>query len=152
MVFISITPEIYLNDLKIFAGGLGVLESDKFYAAGDMDLNYVVLTLLYTDGYISIDFNNDDVIVKSQSIDKSIFDKLIREDVFKITVANREVVVQPWIYRYKKARTVLFEVIEPDDIRRIVSRLYVEDSVEQQFIKYSVLAKSSLYYIILNIV
>ncbi|MEM1675743.1 MAG: glycogen/starch/alpha-glucan phosphorylase [Desulfurococcaceae archaeon] len=151
MVFISITPEIYLNDLKIFAGGLGVLESDKFYAAGDMDLNYVVLTLLYTDGYISIDFNNDDVIVKSQSIDKSIFDKLIREDVFKITVANREVVVQPWIYRYKKARTVLFEVIEPDDIRRIVSRLYVEDSVEQQFIKYSVLAKSSLYYIQNNI-
>ncbi|MEM1845535.1 MAG: glycosyl transferase family 1, partial [Desulfurococcaceae archaeon] len=151
MVFISITPEIYLNDLKIFAGGLGVLESDKFYAAGDMDLNYVVLTLLYTDGYINIDFNNDDVIVKSQSIDKSIFDKLIREDVFKITVANREVVVQPWIYRYKKARTVLFEVIEPDDIRRIVSRLYVEDSVEQQFIKYSVLAKSSLYYIQNNI-
>lgn len=147
MVYISITPEIYLESLKIYAGGLGVLEGDKFSAAGDMGLNYIVLSLLYTEGYTDIDFNNEDVIVKPQQISSSVFDKLIREDVFKISVWNREVSVQPWIYKHGSAKAVLFEVIEPHDIRKITSRLYVEDSIEQQFIKYSVLAKSSLHYI-----
>jgi len=64
MVIVSITPGIYLEGLKTYAGGLGVLEGDKFYGIGDLGLEYIVLTLMYRGGYVGIDFKGEESIIK----------------------------------------------------------------------------------------
>jgi len=56
-VIVSVTPEIALDELYTYAGGLGVLEGDKFYAAARRGLRYYVLTLLYRHGYVSYTFD-----------------------------------------------------------------------------------------------
>jgi len=50
MKIVSITPEIALDDFPVYAGGLGVLEGDKFYAAAASKMSYTVLTFFYPGG------------------------------------------------------------------------------------------------------
>jgi starch phosphorylase len=51
-MIVSITPELGIEGLSIFAGGLGVLEGDKFYAAARLGVPYTVITLFYPEGYV----------------------------------------------------------------------------------------------------
>jgi starch phosphorylase len=44
-LIVSITPEIGIDEIPIYAGGLGVLEGDKFIEASEKGLEYVVITL-----------------------------------------------------------------------------------------------------------
>ncbi len=55
-MIISITPEIGLDELYTYAGGLGVLEGDKFYALSRLGLDYTAMTLLYRGGYVDYVF------------------------------------------------------------------------------------------------
>lgn len=41
----------------------------------------------------------------------------------------------------------LFEVLSPQWASKLVEQVYIEDSVEQQFLKYALLAKAASYYI-----
>jgi len=113
MVVVSITPEIYLEGLKTYAGGLGVLESDKFYAAGDMGLEYLVLTLMYRHGYVNVEFQGEEPVIKPQKHDKEAMKRVRPGEEFKIVLRGEEVYVQPWIYEYKSAKAVLFEAVCP---------------------------------------
>jgi len=56
---VSITPEIALDHGYTFAGGLGVLEGDKFYTAGRLGLDYYVISLLYRSGYIDYSWDEN---------------------------------------------------------------------------------------------
>lgn len=146
MVIVSITPEIYLEGLKTYAGGLGVLEGDKFYAAGDLGLDYVVLTLFYRNGYIDIQFDSDKIIFKPQELSEKDMNLLQPGKQFKILMRGDEVFIQPWIYRYKTAKAVLFEAICPTWARKLTRQVYIEDDYEQTFLKYTLLAKASAHY------
>lgn len=147
MVIVSITPEIYLEGLKTYAGGLGVLEGDKFYEAGDLGLEYIVLTLMHRKGYVDLEFKGEELIIKPQYHGGEAYSKLKPGSSFKIMLRGEEIIVQPWIYKYKSAKTVLFEAVCPMWARRLTERVYVEDSIEHQFLKYAFLAKASSYYI-----
>jgi len=60
-MIISITPELGVDFLKNFAGGLGVLEADKFYAAARLGVSYTVITLFYPEGYVKYREENGDL-------------------------------------------------------------------------------------------
>ncbi|MEM1933863.1 MAG: glycosyltransferase [Desulfurococcaceae archaeon] len=147
MVIVSITPEIYLEGLTTYAGGLGVLEGDRFYAAGDMGLDYYVFTLLYRSGYVDIVFDKDKAIFKPQVLNEDVFSKLRASPSFKINLKGEEVIVQPWIYSYKTAKAILFEAVCPLWARKLTERVYVENDHEESFLKYALLAKATLHYL-----
>jgi len=147
MVIVSITPEIYLEGLKTYAGGLGVLEGDKFYGAGDLGLEYIVLTLMYRGGYVDIDFKGEEPIIKPQQHDEKAYKNLKPAPQFKVMLRGEEIIVQPWIYKYKSAKAVLFEAICPMWARHLTDQVYIEDNIEHQFLRYAFLAKAANYYI-----
>ncbi len=147
MVVVSITPEIALDYLKTYAGGLGVLEGDKLYGAGDMGLEYLILTLYYRGGYVSYKFEGEEPIPGPEKQDVRGLRRLRPDEPFTIILRGERIVVQPWVYEYKTARAVLFEAVCPMWARSLTDRVYIEENVEHQFLRYAFLAKASAYYL-----
>ncbi len=147
MVIVSVTPEIALDDLKTYAGGLGVLEGDKFYAAGDMGLDYLALSLFYRGGYVDYVFEGEEPIPRPEKQPRSAWSNIGMLEEFAVSLRGEEVIVRPLVYRYKTARAVLFEAVCPRWARRLTAQAYVDDSVEEQFLRYTLLAKASAYYL-----
>lgn len=147
LVVISITPDLALDEGYTYAGGLGVLEGDKFYAAARLGLDYVVLTLFYRGGYVDYEFHNGEPVPKPQKHPRSFIEKLFPEDEFTVRIRGEEVIVKPWVYRYGTARAVFFEAVCPMWARKLTERIYIEDNLEERFYKYTLLAKASAYYV-----
>lgn len=101
MVVVTITPEICVDDdLKTRIGSLGVLEGDKFYGASDLGLEYVVLTLTYSKGYIDLKFRGEEPIAIPQEQNPRIYSSLYSDEPFKILLRNEEVYIKPWNLAY----------------------------------------------------
>ena len=148
MVIVSITPEIALEKSVNYAGGLGVLEGDKFYAAGDMGLNYLVFSLFYRHGYVKIKVSREgEVELVPEDVSKSFYEDLTPDPELTVTLNNATVYLIPWIYKYKSAKAVLFEAVCPEWARKLTDRLYLEDSEEEKFLKYALLAKATAAYL-----
>ncbi|MFP3216064.1 MAG: glycosyl transferase family 1, partial [Vulcanisaeta sp.] len=91
-VIVSITPDLALDNGYTYAGGLGVLEGDKFYGAARLGLNYYVITLLYRNGYVDYDFDeNDNPIPKPQPQPKSFLDELRLSDTFMVKLRGENI-------------------------------------------------------------
>mgnify|MGYP000353685477 FL=1 len=152
MIIVSITPDIALDVGYTYAGGLGVLEGDKFYAAAKLGLEYVVISILYKNGYISYDFDEDNnPIPLPQPQPKEFIESLILEDEFEVKLRGERVQVRAWTYKLNKARAVFLESISPEWARKLIDRLYIEDSIESKFYKYTLLAKAAASYIRRNL-
>lgn len=148
MVIVSITPEIALEKSVNYAGGLGVLAGDKFYAAGDMGLDYLVLSLFYRHGYVKIDFlPTGEPRLTHEEASRDFFRQLHPEGEFTVKLRNMEVHVIPWSYEYRTAKAVLFEAMCPEWARKLNERVYIEDSEEEKFYKYALLAKAAATYL-----
>ncbi len=147
MVIVSVTPEIALDELYTYAGGLGVLEADKLYTASRMGLDYVVLSIFYRRGYVDYRFDGETPIPIPQRQPREAWRKLDPEEEFAISLRGEEVIVRPWVYSVGSARAVLFEAVCPRWARVLTDQVYVENTVEEQFLRYAFLAKSSAYYI-----
>lgn len=147
MVIVSITPEIALDKSINYAGGLGVLEGDKFYAAGDMGLDYVVLSLYYRRGYTRVSFRGDSIVLEPEEQNPEFIRSLKPGREITIYLNNNQVFIRPWIYEYKTARAVLFEAVCPEQARKLTDRVYIEDSEYEKNLKYVLLAKASVEYI-----
>ncbi|MEM1879996.1 MAG: glycogen/starch/alpha-glucan phosphorylase [Desulfurococcaceae archaeon] len=148
MVIVSITPEIALEGSVNYAGGLGVLEGDKFYAAGDLGLDYLVLSLLYKQGYVKLRFTvHGEPLFEPEELSREFYSKLTPDGELVVTLNNARVYVIPWVYRYKTAKAVLFEAVCPEWARKLNSRVYVDDNEEEKFLKYALLAKASASYL-----
>lgn len=152
MVVISVTPDLALDMGYTYAGGLGVLEGDKFYAAAKLGLDYIVFTLLYKNGYVSYRFSpKGDPIPQPQPQPKDFIDALKPEDTLRLRLKGEDVCVVPWSYELGSAKAIFFEPTSPEWASKLVSRLYIESSVEERFYKYTFLAKSVAAYIRRNI-
>ncbi|MET1159600.1 MAG: glycogen/starch/alpha-glucan phosphorylase [Thermoprotei archaeon] len=148
MVIVTITPEIYLEGLKTYAGGLGVLEGDKFSAASELGLNYIVLTLFYRRGYVDLDFKGEEVTPMPQRQEAHAYRLLKPDEPFTVDLKGEKVIIQPWLYEKGSSRAVLFEAECPMWARKLSDQVYIESSSEEQFLKYALLAKASARYII----
>jgi len=147
-MIISVTPDLALDDGYSYAGGLGVLEGDKFYAAAKLNLPYRVLTLFYSQGYVDYDFDpQGNPIPQPQRQPESFLKKLKGGEYYTIQLKGEVVKVEALRYREGWAEAVFFKPVEPDWAQHLADRLYIEDSLEEKFLKYTLLAKASAEYI-----
>lgn len=147
---ISVTPDLALDVGYTYAGGLGVLEGDKFYAAARIGIKYIVATLFYKYGYVDYEFDSDGIPKpKPQEQPEKFVKNLTPEDRFKISLKGIgvDVEVEPLVYRVGSAKAVFFNILSPEWASRICERIYIENGVEEKFYKYTILAKSVAEYI-----
>ena len=147
MVIVSVTPEIAIDELKMYAGGLGVLEGDKLFTAGEIGLDYWALSLFYRRGYVKLRFNGVEPVLEPERQVSSVLAKLQPWDEFTVTLKGEEVVVKPLVYPHKTARAVFFEAVCPQWARNLTDRVYMADTLENQFLVYAFLAKSAAVFI-----
>jgi len=145
-MIISITPEIALDEFPVFAGGLGILEGDKFYEMAKMNREYTVLTLLYKDGYVEYDENLNPK--PQNNIKEHMKVLLIPEEELEFQMGSLgKVIIRPYSLRKGKAKVVFFSAESPERVIKATEGLYIEDSPDDFAIKYCTLAKASYIYI-----
>jgi len=147
MVIVSVSMDLALEEGQTYAGGLGVLEGDKFYGAGRMGIDYAILTLFYRGGYVDYIQHNNELIPIAQKQSIEFLDKLKPLEVFTIKLKGEEVTVRPWEYTYKSARAFFFEAINPEWARVLTDRLYIENSLEEKFYKCAFLTRAAAKFI-----
>lgn len=143
-MIISITPELGIEVVKNFAGGLGVLEGDKFYAAARLGVPYTVITLYYPEGYVKYREENGELIPTAEG---NTLDKLSFLDNSEVEIRGDKVVVSYYTYRLNSATAVFIKVEKPDWAVKATRRLYYEDTEAERFYKYVILAKAAVDYI-----
>lgn len=146
---VSITPEIALDEFPIFAGGLGILEGDKFYSASQAGADYTVLTLLYKGGYAEHEHVPGSSESRAGDMVRSLTGRvLFQEKDLKISVGSLgEASVRPMSITRGSAKVVFLDPIAPYNFAKAVQKLYYTDSPEEEMLKYAILAKASSTYI-----
>lgn len=145
-MIVSITPEIGIDEIPVYAGGLGVLEGDKFLEAVERGLEYTVLTFFYRRGYVYYSQDPEKILVETTRDFSEYRKALVREEPLTVSYDGREVRIEPLVYSRNKARIVYFEVTEPVEFREKLDRLYIEEDRYWFEAKYIILAKASYKY------
>ena len=147
-MIISVTPDLALDEGYTYAGGMGVLEGDKFYGAAKLGLPYKALTLFYRNGYVDYEFDEEgNPIPKPQEQPREFLDNLKSEGVLKVRLKGEEVKVEVLKYTHGTAEAVFFNPVEPEWAYHLTDRIYIERDEEEKFYKYTLLAKASAEYI-----
>ncbi len=148
---VSVTPDLALDVGNTYAGGLGVLEGDKFYAAARLGMDYRVLTIFYRNGYVDYEFSPDGTPVpRPQPQPEEFVGRLEPADEFTVTVGGMDVRVQALELREGSARAVFFNPTS-EGSSSLADRVYLEDSPEISFRKYVFLARASREYIVRDV-
>lgn len=147
MVIVSITPEIAIDRISTYAGGLGVLEGDKFFEMSKNSIEYLILTLLYRKGYIDYDVDNEGRLRPRLQENKIDFSLLRAEELLHIEIRNEIAEICPWTYVMGKAKLVLFEVFSPQWLKEATERLYIDEDEIKKIYKWIALAKASAEYL-----
>ncbi|NOR50328.1 MAG: alpha-glucan family phosphorylase [Desulfuromonadales bacterium] len=123
------------TEIPTYSGGLGVLAGDTIKSAADLKLPLVAVTLISRKGYFRQTFNNEDWQQES-AVDWRPEDLLeLLPGKVLVTIENRDVKVQAWMYRVKSPTggelPVLFLDTDipgnlPED-RKITDHLYGGD-------------------------
>lgn len=142
-IIVSISPEIALDFNKGYAGGLGVLEGDRFYAASRLGLRYLCITLYYPDGYVEydeelkpVDEPQDELLSLLESAGRG-----------RVEVRGDRVEVEYLRYRRRDAEVVFVRAVEPEWARKVTRKLYIESTDEERFYKYTILARAAVLYV-----
>lgn len=145
MYAVSVTPEVALEGVRTYSGGLGVLEGDKFLGASKAGMSYLVLTILYRGGYVDYSVNEGEPEPRPQEWGYQ--NILSSEGDFAIVLRGEEVKVRAWSLTKGSAKTVFFEAFEPPWVAGLSERLYIEGSAEERNLKYVFLAKAVAHYL-----
>ncbi len=143
---VSVTPEFSLDEGSSFAGGLGVLEGDKFYAASRLGIDYTVVTPFYTKGYVDYDFRKG-MAVPVDSPYPAGFLRQLREKRGKISILGREVTTAYRIFEKGSAKAVFVDTVSPVWARRLNEHLYEHTDTDLSFNRYVLLAEGTLDYL-----
>ncbi|MFH8110122.1 MAG: glycosyl transferase family 1, partial [Candidatus Aenigmatarchaeota archaeon] len=147
MKIINITPEIAIENSNNYAGGLGILEGDKFYELAKIGVDYNVFSILYKNGYVSYEFDlNGNPQPMPQSQPKEFLERLKKDLEFDIRIANEDIRVVAWKFSINKANVIFFET-NSNKWNFLNNRVYIENSTEERFYKYVFLAKAIKEYI-----
>ncbi len=123
------------TEIPTYSGGLGVLAGDTIKSAADLRLPLVAVTLISRKGYFKQTFDKDGWQQESD-VDWNPEDLLeLLPPKTLVTIENRDVKVQAWLYRVKSPTGGELPVLfldtdipgnEPED-RRITDHLYGGD-------------------------
>ncbi|MEM4737595.1 MAG: hypothetical protein QW233_03195, partial [Acidilobaceae archaeon] len=124
---VSVTMEIALRGSANYAGGLGVLEADKFYVAARTGLPYIVIAPFYPRGYVEYDIDPGGKLIEVTHRHSSEF--LSRLRFVKTVVArggNGRFLAEADVYEYREgsARALLYYVKRPRAVAKLFDYLY----------------------------
>ncbi len=124
---ISVTMEIALEGSANFAGGLGVLEADKFYGAARLGLPYTVITPFYPNGYVDWDYGVRGKLVEVRHRHSlSFLSKLKYLRSIEVRKKDGGLLAEVDIYEfsYGSARVLLYRIKRPLTVARLFRYLY----------------------------
>ncbi|AET32053.1 glycosyltransferase [Pyrobaculum ferrireducens] len=143
-MIVSITPELAVGRFRNFAGGLGVLEGDKFYAAARLGVPYTAITLYYPEGYVTYREENGELVPTPEG---NTTEELRRGGGAEIQVRGDKVALSYLTYQLGTATAVFVNVEGPEWAAKAARRLYQEDTEADRFYKYVILAKAAVDYV-----
>ncbi len=146
-MIVSICNEIVLDDEGIFAGGLGVLEGGKFYTLASKNIEYLVLTPLYVNGYIKYEFKDEDLIPIKSEFPRSLMEKLKEVHNAKITIRNEEIETVYYEYSLNKAKIIYIRPRDDSKAEELLGRLYDHRNHRLTFYRYLYFSKASLNFL-----
>jgi glycogen phosphorylase len=114
-MFVSVTPEIGLDEYQVLAGGLGVLEGDKFYSAAKAGVNYTVLTPLYRGGYAEYEQAPGSSTKRATELARSLTGTvLVPEQELEVKVGSfGKVTIRPMRIERGSAKVIYLDAISP---------------------------------------
>jgi starch phosphorylase len=130
---ISVTMEIALEGSANYAGGLGVLEADKFYGASRLGLPYTVISPFYPSGYVDWDYINRVKFIETRHRHSLAFlSKLRFLKSIEVKRSDGRLLAEADLYEYShgSARAILYRVKKPTSVVRIFRYLYRHHSDE----------------------
>jgi starch phosphorylase len=147
-MIVSITPDLALDEGYTYAGGLGVLEGDKFYGAARLGIPYKVLTFLYRGGYVDYDFDGSgNPIPKPQPQPPEFLERLAREGTMAVRLRGADVKVEVLSHGLGSTEAIFFRPIEPEWAAGLADRVYIWGGEEEKFYTYALLARASAEYL-----
>ncbi|MEM1685462.1 MAG: glycogen/starch/alpha-glucan phosphorylase [Acidilobaceae archaeon] len=124
---VSAAMEAAFRGSANYAGGLGVLETDKFYAAGRIGLPYILIVPFYPKGYV--DYNVADRAKLVEVVNRHSFEFLSNlRHVKSISVKGSQgkLIAEADIYEYSfgSAKALLYRITRPLHIASLFEYLY----------------------------
>ncbi|MDK6027869.1 glycogen/starch/alpha-glucan phosphorylase [Ignisphaera sp. 4213-co] len=125
---VSVSMEVALEGSANYAGGLGVLEADKFYGAARLGLPYILIAPFYPNGYVDWDFvNKTRVFVEIRHRHSTTFlSKLIYIGSLEARRSDGRFLAEADLfeYSYGSAKAILYRVKRPTSAARLFRYLY----------------------------
>ncbi|MCX8195927.1 MAG: glycogen/starch/alpha-glucan phosphorylase [Acidilobaceae archaeon] len=131
-MIVSLAMEAAFRGSANYAGGLGVLEADKFYAAGRLGLPYVLIVPFYPRGYV--DYNvSDSKLVEIRHRHSIDFLASLRY-VKSVSVRGKrgKLIAEADVYEYSHgtAKAYLYRITRPLPVMNLFRYLYRHQSDE----------------------
>jgi len=146
-MIVSITNEIAIDEGSIFAGGLGVLEADKFYAMARLNKEYLVLTPFYPKGYIGYEFKNNHPVAVEDRFPETLLSKL--KEIYKTKITLKDFSINLAFYEYKlnTASIVFIKILDENLANEYLGRLYDHEQQKIMFYRYLIISKACLNFL-----
>ncbi len=126
-VIVSLAMEVALEGSANYAGGLGTLEADKFYASGRLGLPYILIAPFYPYGYVDYNIADGPRLVEVRHRHSPSF--LARlHSIGSLEVRGRHgrlvAEVELFEYRSGSAKAILYRVVKPRRQASLFKYLY----------------------------
>ncbi|MBI5643275.1 MAG: alpha-glucan family phosphorylase [Deltaproteobacteria bacterium] len=95
----------FRNDIPTYSGGLGVLAGDTIKSAADLNLPVVAVTLLHRKGYFRQELDGSGRQIEHPEEWKPEDCMTLLPQKARITIEDREVAVQAWVYNISNVVT-----------------------------------------------
>lgn len=145
VVFIS--NEILIDEIPAYAGGLGILSGGILSSARDIEYPMTGITFVYRDGYVRHEIENGEIKFLPDSYSPENYFRRIDKKFF-IDLRHLRIWFTVWEYKLSEDVEVLFidsNVPEnPERIKRLTDRLYIESSEEEKILKRLLLGLASV--------
>jgi starch phosphorylase len=146
IVFLS--SEILIDEIPAYAGGLGILSGGILSAARDLNYPLVGITLVYKKGYVRHEIKGDNIEFLPDEYNPADYFRKIDKKFFIELRNGIRIWFTVWEYALSEEVCVYFidsDVEEnPEYLRRLTDRLYIESSTEEKLLKRLLLALGSL--------
>jgi starch phosphorylase len=130
---VSVTMEIALEGSANYAGGLGVLEADKFYGASRLGLPYIVVSPFYPSGYVDWDYTNRVRFIETRHRHSLAFLSRLRFlRSIEVKRSDGRLLAEADVFEYPhgSARAILYRIRKPISVARLFRYLYRHHSDE----------------------
>jgi len=125
-VIVSLAMEVALDGSANYAGGLGVLEADKFYASGRLGLPYVLVTPFYPYGYVDYDVDGLRLVEVRHRHSPSFLSSLRSIGGLEVRGGRGRLIAEVELLEYRSgsARSILYRVVRPRRQASLFKYLY----------------------------